>query len=105
MGSDDLVEQLIAAGADVNVQDHVRENGGGQETPLHRAAVGGHLEALRQLIHGGAQVFQGKLSFTFKFQIWHHLAPDKRLILAKLEDGRPCITRLNEERRDASRLC
>ena len=56
LGSDDLVQQLIAAGADVNAQDHVRENGGGQETPLHRAAVGGHLEALRQLIHGGAQV-------------------------------------------------
>lgn len=56
MGSEDLVQQLIEAGADTNGQDHVRENGGGQETPLHRAAVGGHLEALRKLIHGGAQV-------------------------------------------------
>lgn len=56
MGCEDLVQQLIVAGAKVNAQDHVRECGGGQETPIHRAAVGGHLEALRQLIHGGAQV-------------------------------------------------
>lgn len=56
IGCENLVQQLIVAGADINVQDYARENGGGQETPLHRAAVGGHLEALRQLIHGGAQV-------------------------------------------------
>ncbi|KAI9565330.1 Transient receptor potential channel pyrexia [Daphnia sinensis] len=60
IGCENMVQQLIVAGANVNVQDYARENGGGQETPLHRAAVGGHLEALRQLIHGGAQVDIGE---------------------------------------------
>ncbi len=56
IGFADVVQLLVTARADVNAQDLLRDNGGGHETPLHRAAGGGHLEALRKLVGAGAKV-------------------------------------------------
>ena len=61
LGFADIVELLVAAKANINVQDLLREKGGGHETPLHRAAVGGHLEALRKLVLSGAKVLYNSL--------------------------------------------
>lgn len=56
LGFAEIVQYFITAGADINVQDLIKENGGGQETPLHRAAIGGQLDALRKLLLAGAKV-------------------------------------------------
>ena len=54
-GDTELVKCFIAAGADVNARDNVikheeTEIVSGGETPLHRAALGGHLEVLNTLV-------------------------------------------------------
>ena len=49
-GRKEVVELLIAKGADVNAK---RNNG---QTPLHRAAGGGHKEVAELLIDNGADV-------------------------------------------------
>jgi 26S proteasome non-ATPase regulatory subunit 10 len=50
-GHKEIVELLIAAGADMNVKDHVWGY-----TPLHRAAFSGHKEIAELLIANGADV-------------------------------------------------
>ena len=45
-----MVEQLIQAGAKVDVHDKSRE------TPLHDAVGGNHLQVVEKLIEGGADV-------------------------------------------------
>lgn len=51
-----IIQLLVRSGAEVNVKDLARENGGGQESPLHRAAFRGHADAVRKLVSLGAQV-------------------------------------------------
>ena len=60
IGFADIVELLVEAKANVNVQDLLRDNGGGHETPLHRAAAGGHFEALRKLVLAGSKVLHNQ---------------------------------------------
>ncbi len=48
--------RLVAAGALLDAQNGLLENGTGRETPLHRAAIGGHLTALLRLLSAGARV-------------------------------------------------
>ena len=48
----EIVQQLIKAGADVNVKD--KDNG--DWTPLHTASYEGHLEIVQELIKAGADV-------------------------------------------------
>lgn len=55
-GVTSVIQILVRSGADVNAKDLARDNGGGQETPLHRAAFRGHQEAVRKLIALGALV-------------------------------------------------
>lgn len=55
-GCADSVQLLIEAGALVNVQDFIKENGTGNETPLHRAIAGGNFKVVSQLLCSGAHV-------------------------------------------------
>lgn len=101
LGFSDIVLCLISAGADINAQDLIKEDGGGQETSLHRAAIGGHLDALRKLLLAGAKV---KFDPTWKikmliFEIFHF-----RWISSNIEGEHLCSTPLNEEQLDAFKL-
>ena len=68
LGDAVVLEKLIQFGGQVNVHDLVRENGFGGETPLHRAAIGGHFAALVQLLRAGAKVFFSGVPMFFNFK-------------------------------------
>ena len=57
-GDEVLIRKYVTAGAVIDAQDLVKENGAGEETPLHRAAAAGHLAAVVTLLSLGAKVFQ-----------------------------------------------
>jgi ankyrin repeat protein len=67
-GSSGRVRVLLGAGADANVRDDRPLHHG--KTPLHHAAEHGHVEAVRALLDGGADVHAAETSSHFIGNGW-----------------------------------
>lgn len=100
-GRDDIVQRLLALGADVNARDHEGA------TPLHRAAQGGASHTLDLLLAAGAEVDQRDARFHGTALEWavvlgKHEAADR--LVSHSRDVR-ALGRLGELDRLAQVLC